>query len=340
MTVREDFERSYFKLQQLTEDRQYQVRRTFDRLADFTGQPPETTDADTLEGFLAHRLDSGKHVNTVAFELSCLRPFFRWCWKRDIIDANTWLRIADVKAPRGASKRGQPRPYKRDELERLWAAIPARYPRRTDEQVAQWLKRWERGTTSFERIWHHAWNVQMHAIVAMALFHGLRRQEVCNLDVVDAHPDNEYIAVRGKSPVGRNQGSREVPYTTASRQMVAEWLELRAALKPQHDGLWLNAKPSDPASRLAEVSFEELLSRIGPWEFHRLRHTCGTEWLRAGVSLELVSRYLGHSTIQQTLVYAELLSGDIQRAVERSEADVMKVLDRRARQIAPHDLAA
>lgn len=68
------------------------------------------------------------------------------------------------------------------------------------------------------------------------------------------------------------------------------------------------------------------LSTVGPWELHRLRHTCGTEWLRAGMELELVSRLLGHANLTQTLGYAQIVSADVHRASVRAHDDFTRAL--------------
>jgi integrase len=40
---------------------------------------------------------------------------------------------------------------------------------------------------------------------------------------------------------------------------------------------------------------------------HTLRHSAARHWLASGVPLNVVSRWLGHAGIQQTLVYLEIL---------------------------------
>jgi site-specific recombinase XerD len=64
-------------------------------------------------------------------------------------------------------------------------------------------------------------------------------------------------------------------------------------------------------------AFKDQLSTVGAWELHRFRHTCGTEWLRAGMELELVSKLLGHANITQTLGYAQIVSDDVHRSAMR-----------------------
>jgi hypothetical protein len=59
--------------------------------------------------------------------------------------------------------------------------------------------------------------------------------------------------------------------------------------------------PSSPAAPMRLNAFKAQLSTVGAWELHRFRHTCGTEWLRAGMELAIVSRLFGHSTSSRPL---------------------------------------
>jgi site-specific recombinase XerD len=75
--------------------------------------------------------------------------------------------------------------------------------------------------------------------------------------------------------------------------------------------------------------FAELLTTIGSgYQLHRLRHTCGTEWLRNGLALEQVKTLLGHSRIQQTLAYAEILKGDLEEGMGKVAIDFQKAVGR------------
>jgi hypothetical protein len=85
--------------------------------------------------------------------------------------------------------------------------------------------------------------------MSLALFGGLRATEIRLAGLDDIHPDNEYMVVRGKSPVGENEGYREVPFTVEGRRIVGEWLEFRAVIAPNHRTPWLvldaNASPNN-----------------------------------------------------------------------------------------------
>ena len=49
---------------------------------------------------------------------------------------------------------------------------------------------------------------------------------------------------------------------------------------------------------------------------HTLRHSAARHWLASGVPINAVSRWLGHASLQTTLIYLELL-GDPQAYMER-----------------------
>lgn len=69
--------------------------------------------------------------------------------------------------------------------------------------------------------------------------------------------------------------------------------------------------------RAAKGFFERLARQVGfPLRPHMLRHTAATNWVRAGVDLDVIQRLLGHASPSSTLVYLHARDADRRRAVE------------------------
>lgn len=324
MTPLERFKREYQEYHRLSPGRVTAQQKCLLELADHAGKKLVDLDAQDLRDYMAELNDRGLHVNTIRKHLHMIRPFYGWAWEKKLIDGDTLMAINRVSPPRGASSLGLPRPYSRKDLARFRDELAAQYP----EVEERWWPRWRNGTSHFKRVQSEAMRIQVEAIVALALHCGLRCQEIYNASLDDIHYDNEYVVVRYAKDHQNGGKFREVPHTTASREAVRRWIELRTELAPKHDRVWLSLAWEAIATKpMAWDRFRKFMGKVGSgWELHRFRHTYGTEMLRSTKRLEIVSRLLGHSRIQQTLGYAELVRDDLQQAVERAEASFMKAV--------------
>lgn len=272
-------------------------------------------------------LATGLHVNTVRKHLNMLRPFFSWAYAARIITPEQYMDIREVRNPRGASGSTTPNPYTRHEVMALWAGIELRLPLVPAKGPgSQAIKRFLAGKGPWRKVWRHAMRLQVDCAVRLALDLGLRRHEMYALTLQTLHYDNDYIVVYGKAdPITGEKQVRQVPFTREAREAVRKWLEFRAyVLTPYHDSVWCSCWGSRTYSHpMLEKRFSMLLQQlIGvEWRWHRLRHTCATNWLRAGAQLEVVQRLIGHATLQQTLAYAEILKSDVAVKLGRVEAD-------------------
>jgi integrase/recombinase XerD len=69
--------------------------------------------------------------------------------------------------------------------------------------------------------------------------------------------------------------------------------------------------------RATKGFFERLAQQCGfPVRPHMLRHTAATNWVRAGVDLDVIRRLLGHASPSSSLVYLHAQDEDKRRAVE------------------------
>jgi integrase len=314
----EQFEREYLDYHQISLGRRQQQRVVLRALSAHAEKSLIECGPSEIKAYLSGELARGLHPNTVQKQLRMLTPYFQWAWETKLISADDLMGIRAIKAPRGA-RPGLPRPYSRKEILQLWADLETKYP--NCEQ--KFWDRWRRGTSRFKRVRSEAMQIQIRAIISLALYCGLRRNEIYRATIDDIHYDNQYVVVRhGKD--GRN---REVPHTAASREAVKAWIELRTELKPPHDKTWLSLARADfDLNPLNEDRMKMLLSTVGPWKLHRLRHTAGTEWLRATKRVEIVQRLLGHASLQQTLGYAEIVRDDLHEAVAKAEEKFMEAI--------------
>jgi site-specific recombinase XerD len=69
--------------------------------------------------------------------------------------------------------------------------------------------------------------------------------------------------------------------------------------------------------RATKDFFDRLARRCGfPVRPHMMRHTAATNWVRAGVPIDVVQKLLGHVSLCSTTVYLHAGDEDCRRAVE------------------------
>jgi site-specific recombinase XerD len=229
-----------------------------------------------------------------------------------------------VRNPRGSAAQSKPNPYSRIEVARLRALLSQRFPTLPIAGPGRRaLTRFARGDTNALRshLWRHCVRVQLEAQIALALELGLRRVELYSLTIAALHHDNEDVVVlTAKQAPGANV-KRSIPYTGHARSCIQEWLDLRDLLATGHDEPWLYLRYYGTRSaQLQPMPFwklkDSLRKQLGEeWRWHRLRHTAATEWLRAGLSLDKVSAMMGHSSLDQTREYTQVLNSDIRESM-------------------------
>jgi site-specific recombinase XerD len=312
----ERFEAGYQSYHDLSKGRRSDQLRALDSLTRFAQvESPLAVEPEHYVGWLAFLVGNELAASTVKKYGMCVRPFFSWAFGVQLYSAEDLMRIREADFPKGPPR--VPRPYSAKELKRLWPALAKAHP--LDDGT--YLKRWRKGTSQYKRIEHHAQRLQLTCVIRLALDGGLRRQEIFDLSLDDMHYDNEFIVVRE----GKEGKFREVPYTTAGRMATREWFEFRSELRPKHDRPWLSLTRIGPEGVwLRPMHFRRFAVYLGdlgapPWHLHRLRHTCATNWLRAGMDIEVLSKMLGHSSLTQTKEYVELVGVDVQRQVTQYE---------------------
>jgi integrase/recombinase XerD len=227
-------------------------------------------------------------VKTLAAEASVLRSFFSWLVRRHVLlfDPSETLVLGD---------RSQPLPKNvltENEVRRL-LAVP--------------------GSDTL--------GLRDRAILETLYSTGLRRAELCALDLYDLDVASELVRVRQ----GKGRKDRFVPIGARALEALRRYL---------HDARpGLVTTPKEPALFVASVTRQRLRlktlnlivrkraveaglgKRVTP---HALRHTCATHLLQGGADLRHVQAILGHATIATTQVYTRVAVEDLALVHRRS----------------------
>ena len=155
-------------------------------------------------------------------------------------------------------------------------------------------------------------------IIEIALGTGLRVSEMANLKVEDIYfrKGQNSLTVRD----GKGSKDRVVAFNNRLKSLIQEYLDYRISKSPylfysergEKMGRFGISKVFKKVAREADLSTHHSI--------HTLRHTYATNLYKAsGYNLRLVQKQLGHSSITTTTVYSDVLSKDLEDAVENLE---------------------
>jgi len=153
------------------------------------------------------------------------------------------------------------------------------------------------------------WTARDKALILLMVDTGLRRAEVCALNWEDVDISSGLVrVVRGKGGKARSV----VVGVTTRRSLLA----YRRQLNPETDQPLFQTQQG---SRLTGNGLRSLLLRLGERAGievspHALRRTFATMSLRAGMNLLHLQGLLGHSTIEMTRRYVQMLDDDLLEA--------------------------
>ena len=145
---------------------------------------------------------------------------------------------------------------------------------------------------------------------------GLRKSEGTNLVVNDILSERKLIHVRK----GKGSKERYVPVTGNNLNHITEYLQngrnlLLTSNESETDNFFINqyGQPcSDQAltarlKRLTKNSGNTVLQGKKP-SLHTLRHSIATHLLQQGMEIEMIQKFLGHSSLESTQIYTHILN--------------------------------
>ena len=197
---------------------------------------------------------------------------------------------------------------------------PVSLPRHLTEEESQRLEAFLRARLTCEEPKTRLEN----ACLFVLLHSGLRKGECVDLRFQDLDVAGKRLIVRQ----GKGQRDRLVYLSDLACQAIH--LYLQGTARRPTDLVWLypNGKPMTDCwlkDHVAAVGQAAGIEHLYP---HRLRHTCATRLLNAGMDITRIQKLLGHEQISTTMIYARVQDATV-------EADYRQALNRIERQQMP-----
>lgn len=158
---------------------------------------------------------------------------------------------------------------------------------------------------------HDYLGVRDRAILGIYYGCGLRRSEGISLDVKDVMLKERLVFVRK----GKGNRERYVPMTGTVASDMEEYIsQAREQIRSLSGGkmteaLFISMKGKRLCGSQAIQRLQSLVKEAGINKqagLHTLRHSIATHLLQSGLTLEEVSRFLGHTSLESTQIYTHL----------------------------------
>ena len=157
------------------------------------------------------------------------------------------------------------------------------------------------------------------AVLELFYSTGLRRSELCRLEVPDFNAERRTLHVRK----GKGKKDRMVPVGEQAVQWVEKYLAQvrpRLCLDTRTQALFLTGYGgpfnADVLSRLVSKWMEQA-GLSGKGSCHLLRHTCATHMLEGGADIRYIQQLLGHEKLETTAIYTEVNIRQLQEVHRR-----------------------
>ena len=260
-----------------------------DYLVDRLGAVRELDELDVarLRGFVAYLHECEYSRPTIARRLACLRTFFRFCCREQLVKSNP---AKALRTPRAGRK--LPHFLTAEQIVTLIESPPANEPL----------------------------GLRDRAILETLYSAGLRVAELVGLDIGDWNRDADVIRVLGK---GRKE--RIAPIGRHASKALQRWLEVRqpstSAPASHRNALFLNKNGTRITTRSIGRMLEKYLAQTGLEKIttpHTLRHTFATHLLDGGADLRSVQELLGHKSLTTTQIYTHVSTKRLRDTYEKA----------------------
>lgn len=229
----------------------------------------------TIRLFLGDCLDQEFSKRSVARKLACLKSFFKYMQKVNVIAANPAANVATPK-------------------------LEKRLPQYLDEESVVALMSQPDTTTTLGK----------RDVAILELFYstGIRLSELIHLRMMDVDLYACTLRVTGKG-----SKDRIVPFGTPARIAIERYLAKRAELLCRNtqaaELVFLSVRGKQLSPKGVNVLMNDYIGRVSEIQKkspHVLRHSFATHLLNRGADLRAVKELLGHESLSTTQVYTHV----------------------------------
>ncbi len=162
-------------------------------------------------------------------------------------------------------------------------------------------------------------NLRDRAILCVLLYCGLRSKELCELRLGDVDLSGRVLWIRDHGEGIKNRHERRALMSREAAGALREWMEARPFVRD--NGYVFITETGKPLykDRLNRILYDaarraRITKRV---HAHQLRHTCGSNMIRAGVPITEVQLQLGHRSLSSTLIYLHGNIEDLRESVDK-----------------------
>jgi integrase/recombinase XerD len=161
---------------------------------------------------------------------------------------------------------------------------------------------------------------------AMAYDAALRREELCSLETADIDPSHRLLRIRAE--VTKNRQERVVPYSAATSELFARYLQERRELCSSRGRLFLSESRRNRTHPISIWTWSKVVTelarraRVHQFTTHTFRHLCLTDLARANWDIHEIATFAGHRSLQTTALYIHLSGRDLAEKLARGMAEI------------------
>lgn len=257
-----------------------------------------------LRLWIGHLNKNGLKRSTIQRKIAAVKSFFKYAFKRGLINKNTTLFLISPKSEKripkfiGRNDLDHALNHAFEDISDPFVEIVDNGPTQNDNNKLYYQK-------------------QTHAIIELFYATGIRLSELTNLNITDIDFRLNQIQVTGK---GNKQ--RIVPFGKAALEALTNHINYRERLLSNKSGpddinsLFLTLKGKRIYPRAVQRMVHDFLSHHSEAiqkSPHALRHSFATHLLDAGADIRVIKELLGHSSLATTQIYASTSSDGLKK---------------------------